>query len=347
MIVPTTHGVVLLLAILSMICWGAWAATYKAGKLRFELYYYDFAMGVMLIALVAAFTVGTFGEEMSFSDNFLIAGKLKMVGGFASGLLINLAGMLLLAAVSVSGLSVAFPMSFGVALVTSSIWRAVTTQHGVSLAWFCGLILVDVAIVLDAMAWGVDAPRHKPKFEDASPPPGRGVPKVRPSRPTGTKGILLSIFSGLLFGAFFPLASWAQVGDNGLGPYSLMFLLSLGVFISTLVYNVYFMNLPVQGQVLTIAGYFRVSRVQHLLGLLGGVIWSVGALSCLLLASVPANIQPGRLGYGLFWAAPFVSVLLGLNVWREFRGAGAGAQRLMIAMLLFYAGGVVLVSWAM
>ncbi|MGA2181897.1 MAG: hypothetical protein ABSH47_02615 [Bryobacteraceae bacterium] len=348
MIVPTTHEIVLLLTILTMICWGSWANTYKlAGKWRFELYYYDYSFGVLLVAVIAAFTLGSLGNELSFSDNFLIAGKLKTAGGFASGLVLNLAGILLLAAVSVAGMSVAFPLSFGMALVVSVVWNAVTNHQGNTAMWICGVVLVAIAVVLDAAAWALDAPRRKPAFAETPPPAGRGMPKIRHARPTGTKGNLLSLASGLLLGAFLPLASWTQTGDNGLGPYSLMVLLSAGVFVSTFVYNIYFLNLPVQGPALGMLDYFRGTKKQHVLGLIGGAVWCVGTLVYLVVESVPRHVQPGPAGYGLLQAAPLLGALWGLLAWKEFQNAGPGVKRLVAAMLLFFVGGVVLVSWAM
>ena len=336
MMVPTTHAIALLLTILTMICWGSWANTYKlAGKWRFELFYYDYSFGVLLVALVAAFTLGSLGDELSFSDNFLIAGKLKMAGGLACGLVVNLAGILLLAAVSVAGMSVAFPLSFGVAVVVSVAWN----QQGNAVMWICGAVLVAIAVVLDALAWAVDAPKRKPAFAETPPPAGRGAPKIKYARPSGTKGILLSLASGLLLGAFLPLASWTQTGDNGLGPYSLMVLLAGGVFVSTFVYNVYFLNLPVQGPALGILDYFRGTKKQHVLGLLGGGVWCAGALAYLVVQNVPKHAQPGRAGYGLVQAAPLLSALWGLFAWKEFQDAGPGAKRLLAAMLLFFVGG--------
>ncbi|MGA3023620.1 MAG: hypothetical protein ABSF98_02500 [Bryobacteraceae bacterium] len=347
MIVPTTHAIAMLLAILTMICWGSWANTYKlAGKWRFELFYYDYSVGVLLAAVVAAFTLGSLGNELSFSDNFLIAGKLKMAGGFGSGLLVNLAGILLLAAVSVAGMSVAFPLSFGVALLASVVWNAVNGHRANAVAWICGVALVAIAIVLDAAAWMEDAPRRKPTFAESPPPGGRGMPRIRHARPTGTKGILLSVASGLLLGAFYPLASWTLTDDNGLGPYSLMVLLGAGVFLSTFVYNIYFLNLSVQGPALGMLQYFRGTKKQHLLGMIGGAAWGAGALAYLVVQSLPKQVQPGRTGYGLLQAAPLLSALWGLFAWREFQDAGPGVKRLMAAMLLFFVGGVLLVSWA-
>jgi glucose uptake protein len=348
MIVPTTHAIALLLTILTMICWGSWANTYKlAGKWRFELFCYDYSFGVLLVAIVAAFTFGSLGDELSFSDNFLIAGKLKMAGGFGAGLVLNLAVTLLLAAVSVAGMSVAFPLSCGVALVVSVVWNGAANHQGNALLWICGAVLVAIAVVLDAVAWTLDAPRRKPAFAETPPPSGRGMPKIRRQRPSGTKGILLGLASGVLLGAFFPLASWTQTGDNGLGPYSLMILLAAGAFVSTFVYSVYFLNLPVQGPALRVSEFFRGTRKQHMLGLLGGAVWCVGTLAYLVVESVPRQAGPGRVGYGLLQASPLLGALWGLLAWKEFQGAGPGVKRLVLAMLLFFVGGVVLVSRAL
>ena len=317
MIVPATHALSLLVTILAMVCWGSWVNTYKlAGDWRFELYGYDFAFGVALAALAAAFTLGPMGSELSFSDNFLIAGKLKMAAGVVCGIVLNLAVFLILAAVSVAGVSVAFPISFGVALVAAG-------RHGTGIGWITGLVLVAVAVIMDAIAWAT---------------------ADRPARLAATKGIVLSLAGGLLLAAFFPLASWAQTEDNGLGPYSLILLLAAGVLVSTFVYNMYFLNLPVQGPALGIADYFRGTRRQHLLGITGGAIWCTGTLAFLVDESVPAPVQAGRLGHGLFQATPLVSALWGLLVWKEFRGAGRGARWLVAGTLALFACGVVLLA---
>jgi glucose uptake protein len=348
MIVPTTHSIALLLAILAMIGWGSWANTYKmAGKWRFELFYYDYSFGVLLVALVAAFTLGSLGNELSFSDNFLIAGKLKMAAGFGAGLLMNLAGILLVAAISVAGMSVAMPLSFGVALVVSAVWSGVGGNQGNKALWISGVALMAIAIVLDAVAWALDAPRHKPAFAEAPPPAGRVVQKIRHRRPTGTKAILLSLASGLLMGAFFPLAAWTQAGDNGLGPYSLMILLAAGVFVSTFIYNIYFLNLPVQGPSLGLMEYFRGTKRQHVLGIVGGVVWGVGTLVYLVVGSIPKQVQPGSIGNAILQAAPLLAAMWGMFAWKEFQDAGSGVKRLMAAMMLFFLGGVVLISWGM
>ena len=114
MLTPTTYAAALILSILSMICWGSWANTFKlTKKWRFELFYFDYAFGVLAAALIAAFTFGSMGNELSFTDNLLITGKRQMAMGMAAGGIFNLANMLLVAAISISGLAVAFPVGIG------------------------------------------------------------------------------------------------------------------------------------------------------------------------------------------------------------------------------------------
>ncbi|HTP85360.1 MAG TPA: hypothetical protein VMJ34_00355 [Bryobacteraceae bacterium] len=344
MIVPTTHAVALLLTILAMIAWGSWATTYRmAGKWRFELYYYDVMLGFAVAAVIAVFTFGSLGNDLSFMDNFLIAGRMKMAEAILSGLIANLATILLVAAVSVAGLCVAFPISFGVALVADLLWNAWSGTQAHPVWWIPGAVLVLIAVVMDAMAWNTQAPHRKPVFVDA-PPPARGVPKLAPRRPTGTKAILLSVFSGLLFGVFFPLAAETQTGDNGLGAYSLLFLIALGVFVSTFIYNIYFLNLPVQGPTLGMMEYFHGNKKQHALGLLGGAILCAGLAMFLATRNLPRTVTAGATGFALVQLAPVLAALWGLLVWKETADAGPGVKRLMLAVVLFYAIGVGLVG---
>jgi len=350
MIVPTTYGVALALAILALLCWGSWANTFKlARKWRFELFYYDYSFGIVLAAVVAAFTLGSLGNELSFSDNFLIAGRLKMAAGFASGLLVNLAGFLILAAVSVAGLSVGFPQAFGVGMVVATVWGVYSGSPGSARVWI-GVLLVVVAVVLNALAWLLDAPSRKSVFVEDPPPPQRGVRapvRAKVNRPSGTKAVWLGVAGGILMGAFFPLSAWAREGDNGLGAYSFGLLLSIGVFMSTFIYNIYFLNLPVQGQALGMAQYFTGTRKQHLLGLAGGIVWCAGLLAILTEQSAPERAQPGAiLSFGLLQAVPLVAAAWGIFAWKEFRGAGTAVKGMLVAMFLLLAGGIWLIATA-
>lgn len=334
MIVPATYNSALLLIILSMICWGSWANTFKlAGKWRFELFYYDYTLGVLLAAIVAAFTFGSMGSDLSFSDNLLVALRRNMGYAAAAGVVFNLANMLLVAAISVAGMAVAFPVGIGLALVVGVIWNYSLNPQGNPILLATGVVLVVGAIIVDAWAYSAHARNAKRKNAPASP-----------------KGILLSLISGLLMGSFYPLVEMAKGGgpDNGgLGPYAVAFLFAIGVFISTFIFNFYFLNLPVQGTALSMFDYFKGSLNQHALGVLGGIIWCTGAIANFVAASTPKTVQVGpAISYAVGQGATMVSALWGLLVWKEFAGATGKVRILLTLMLVLFLAGLITVSIA-
>jgi len=124
-------------------------------------------------------------------------------------------------------------------------------------------------------------------------------------------------------------------------------LLSLGVFMSTFIYNIYFLNLPVQGRALGMAQYFSGTRKQHLLGLVGGIVWCAGLLAVLAEQSAPQRVQPSPvLSFGLIQATPLLAALWGIFAWKEFRGAGTTVKVMLAAMFPLFAGGVLLIGMA-
>jgi glucose uptake protein len=337
MIIPATYNGALLLIILSMICWGSWANTFKlAGKWRFELFYYDYSLGVLLAALVAAYTFGSMGEDLSFSDNLIIAGKRNMAYAVAGGVVFNLANMLLVAAISVAGMAVAFPIGIGLALVVGVVWNYLLNPQGNPMLLGGGVALVVVAIIVDALAYKTHA--------------NQVATQAQKKAGGGFKGILLSLISGLLMGSFYPLVEMGKGGgpDNaGLGPYAVAFMFACGVFFSTFVYNLYFLNLPVQGDALSMFTYFKGSLMQHVLGILGGLIWCTGAIANFVAASTPKNVQVGpAVSYAVGQGATMISALWGLLVWREFSGSSGKVKMLLALMLALFLAGLILVSIA-
>ncbi|HWY48031.1 MAG TPA: hypothetical protein VNX70_11650 [Bryobacteraceae bacterium] len=340
MILPATYNSALLLIILSMICWGSWANTFKlSGKWRFELFYYDYSLGVLIAAIVAAYTVGSMGSDLSFSDNLLIALRRNMAYAAAAGVVFNLANMLLVAAISVAGMAVAFPIGIGLALVVGVIWNYFLNPQGNPILLGTGVALVAGAIIVDAWAYSAHAKPVQAKAGKAAPRPG-----------TSPKGILLSLISGLLMGSFYPLVEMAKGGgpDNaGLGPYAVAFLFAVGVFLSTFIFNLYFLNLPVQGQSLSMFDYFKGSLWQHALGILGGIIWCIGAIANFVAASAPTSVQVGpAISYAVGQGATMVSALWGLLVWKEFAGASGKVRVLLAVMLILFLAGLIIVSIA-
>jgi len=352
MVLPTTYGITLLLTLVSMICWGSWANAQKlTGRWRFELFYYDYTFGVLLAAVVAAFTFGTMGSEMTFADNLAISGKTNYAYGFGAGVIFNLANMLLVAAIAVAGLSVAFPIGIGIALVVGCVSNYIINPQGNPVLLFSGVALVLVAIILDALAYRAHAKTRQAAAEALTPEPiakrGRRPIYVKKAAATSTKGIVLSIVSGVLMGSFYPLVELGKRGDTGLGPYSIGLIFAFGVFLSTFVFNIYFLNLPVIGEPIGMIQYFKGTSKQHLLGIAGGVIWCVGMLANYVAASAPKEVQAGpAVSYAIGQGATMVSALWGVFVWKEFAGASARARNLLIMMFVFFAAGLILVSIA-
>lgn len=339
MILPTTYGAALLLSILTMICWGSWANTQKlSGKWRFELFYYDYALGLLITATILAFTFGTMGSELTFMDNMTITGKRQMAYAFAGGVIFNLANMLLVAAIAVAGLSVAFPVGIGLALVIGVIWNYIINPQGNPLFLFSGAAVVAAAIVVDALAYAAHA-------KDNAPPPPPG--KKKPQGSLSAKGLILCCASGVLMGSFYPILELSKAGDFALGPYAVGFVFAIGVFLSTFVFNLYFMNLPVQGARVMFAQYFRGTVKQHLLGLLGGAIWCIGGVANFVAASAPPEVNVGpAVSYALGQGATLVSALWGLLYWKEFSNPSPKVKQLLILMLALFVIGLALVSIA-
>ncbi|MEN6608181.1 MAG: AcrB/AcrD/AcrF family protein, partial [Bryobacteraceae bacterium] len=218
MTLPTTYLAALLLTILTMFCWGSWANTFKlAGKWRFELFYFDYALGVLVAAVIAAYTFGTFGfDGFLFMDDLMRAGKRNMALGFAGGVVFNLANMLLVAAISVAGMAVAFPVGVGLALVIGVIWSYLLNPQGNPTLLFTGAALVVLAIILDAAAYrALSFQREEAKIK-------AGLSRTLKPK-VSMKGILISLVSGLLMGSFYPLVEMGKAGDAGLGPYAIAF----------------------------------------------------------------------------------------------------------------------------
>src|SRR5437764_890179 len=281
MVLPQTYGAALLLIILSMLCWGSWANTFKlAGKWRFELFYYDYSLGVLIAATVAALTFGNLGfDGFTFIDDLMHAGKRQLFFGGLGGVVFNLANMLLVAAISVAGMAVAYPVGIGLALVIGVVWTYVIKPQGNPVLLFGGAAIILLAIVMDAFAYKAHTAarlEHQAKAGLLK----TSAPKV------SLKGVILSLVSGVLMGSFYPLVEMGKGWGVGMGPYAIGFVFALGIFASTFVFNLFFMNLPVQCEPVDVLEYIREGTwKQHLLGIAGGVISYVCGLANFVSAS--------------------------------------------------------------
>ena len=342
MILPQSASAVMFLMVLSLLCLGSWANFYKlAGKWRHELFYFDFAFGVMLATVLYAATVGNLGYDgFSFWDDFLHAGKRQWVYAFVAGLIFNFGNMLLLTAVSVAGMAVAFPIGMGVAVLITTGINSATRPAGNALLVLLGCALIVASIVVNAMAYRIERVRRHEQLARA------GTAKST-RRPTEMKGIIIALVSGLLLGSFTPLMDKARLGDYGLGPYAVGALFTFAIFISSFVFNIFLINLPVHGDPLELGAYLDGKRKQHILGIAAGAVWCTGAIAALVASSAPEQLQGGPATRGLLGqGAPLIAALWGLLVWKEYRGGDMRVKTLLTLMIFLLACGLALVALA-
>jgi len=309
--------------ITSAICWGSWANTFKGVKnYRFELFYWDYALGIFLISVVLALTMGSTGHDASsFLNNVHSADTSNIVSTMVGGAIFNLANLLLVAAIDMAGLAVAFPVSIGIALVVGVISSYILQPKGNSVLLAAGVVCAVIAVVLDGKAYGSLASA------------GRSV---------SNKSIVTCIVSGVLMGLWAPFVAHAMTTGNTLGPYSIAVFLTLGALLSCLIWNVYFMKKPLVGEPVNFSGYFSGPASGHALGLLGGAIWGTGMVFNL----VAASFTGVAISYAIGQSAPMVAALWGVLAWKEFKGAGSTAYVYLFVMFVFYALAIALVARA-
>lgn len=338
MVIPHSYVAALLMTILTMMCWGSWANVVKiVGPWRFELLYYDYALGILLTSIFAGLTLGSMGSYgQPFWTDLTAAGASNIMFGFLGGVVYSFSNILVVGAIAVAGLGVAFPIGVGLALVVGVIWNYIVNPQGNPLLLFAGVAMIVAAIVLDGIAYRI----HSSAKRSDNPSGDDNSGKIR-------KGILLSVAGGILMGMFFPLVEIGKSGPGGLGPYAIGFVFSGGVFLSTFVYNSYFLRKPIQGRPLRFKEYFQGGTKEHFWGIVGGVVWAIGTLSSFVAASAPKELQVGpAISYALGQGSTMIGALWGVVVWKEFKGGGALVNRCLILMFILFVCGLTMVSVA-
>lgn len=325
MYIPTLYAVALSMLLLSMIAWGSWSNTQKICKgWRFELFYWDYVWGILVMALILGFTLGR--TDAASPDSFLLnlraADAHHMLLAFLGGIVYNLANILIVAAIAIAGLAVAFPIGIGLALVIGSILNYIITPKGNPWLLFGGIALVCSAIVLDALAY-----RRNTLDQSVS-----------------KKGIIISILGGVLMGLFYPFIAKAIKGENHLGPYTVAFVFAIGVLACALPVNYLFMRKPVSGPPVAVRDYFHGTAAWHSWGLVGGMFWMLGTTSNIV-ASYAQMVGPAA-SYALGQGSTMVAAIWGVFVWREFKGADAVTKRLLALMFALFIVGLVGVALA-
>ena len=333
----TNYTFAVCLCVVCVLCWGIWGNTQKlVGKSwRFELFYWDYVIGLLAFALAMGLTLGSCGENANwgFIANLKASFGVTWLWPFAAGIVFNLSNILLSAAIAVAGMSVAFPVGVGLALVGGTIFNYLIAPGGKPLSLIvAGLAIIVVSIICNALAFKAKSAGSS----DAS---------------STKKGLILAAVAGLLMMWFSPLVN--KVIDNTftaeapmagkMTAYSAFFIFTLGLFLSNFIWNTIAMRKPVQGEPILDGAkrYFGGSAVTHLVGMLGGCIWGMGTL----LSFVSAGAASPAIAYALGQGATLVSALWGILIWKEFAGAPKKTTYLNVAMIvLFIAGLAVLIK---
>lgn len=333
MFLPETYAAALFLMILSMLCWGSWANTLKlCPHFRFQLFYWDYVFGLLLGAIVWGLTAGSMGHAgRPFLDDVAATSSHAILWAACGGAIFNVANLLLVAAIDVAGLAVAFPIGIGLALIVGAVSSYLVHPAANPLLLFGGVALVMVAIVLDAAAY-----RRRDKDAQAAT----------------TRGIVISLIAGLLMGSFYPLvarAMTAEPGQPGLappGPYAVALFFAIGVLLINIPANWLLMKKPLDGKPpVSGADYWRAEFGWHLAGVFGGFVWCAGGVSNFVASQAHVNIGPA-VSYSIGQGATMVSALWGVFVWREFAGAPRAAKGLLALMFLFFVLGLGAVALA-
>ena len=321
---PEQYAVVLAFMILSMVCWGSWANTVKlVPGYRFQLFYWDYVIGLFVGALGWAVTLGSFGSTgRSFAADFLHASPESILFGVIGGIIFNVANLLLVAAIDIAGLAVAFPVGIGIALVVGAVSSYLVSPTGNVLLLFGGIALVLAAIVCDAIAY-----------------------REREKTALSRRGVIISVISGLLMGSFYPFVAKAMSGEGASGPYAISVYFVIGVAICCVPVNFLLMRHPLDGKPpVAMRGYGRALTRWHLWGIVGGVIWCTGAVFNFVASQ--AHVVGPAVSYSIGQGATMISAAWGVFVWREFASASSRAKTFLIWMFVLFLSGLSLVALA-
>ncbi len=329
MFIVDSYSLAVLFTIVTMLCWGSWANTQKLAskKWAFQLFYWDYSVGVVLLSLFLAFTAGSMGTEgRGFIPDLMQAGARSFGMALLGGVVFNLANILLVAAIDIAGMAVAFPIGIGLALVIGVITNYMGNPLGNPVLLFTGVALVTLAIILDAIAYGK---------------------KTRGAARSSAKGIIISIVAGVLMGFFYRFVAESMATDFGnpqsgkFTPYTASVIFSFGLLFSSFIWNSIVMYRPLAGEKVSYKDYFKLGTPRlHGIGILGGAIWSLG-MTLNIIASGEAGFA---ISYGLGQGATLIAALWGVFIWKEFKGIKGVNALLAMMFILFFAGLLLIIT---
>lgn len=330
MFIVQNYPFAVLLCLITMLCWGSWGNTQKlaAKTWRYELFYWDYVIGIVLLSLIFGFTLGSIGDQgRGFIDDILQVNTHNFWSAFAGGIIFNAANILLSASISLAGMSVAFPVGVGLALVLGVFINYFGAPKGDPVILFLGVALIVVAIILNGLASGktnssTEASKNK------------------------KKGIIIAICAGILMSFFYRFVAAAMDLNNLENPtagmltsYGAFFIFSLGILGSNFIFNTVVMKRPFVGEPVNYSQYFKGNLSTHSVGILGGIIWGVGTV----LSYIAAGKAGPAISYALGQGAPMIAALWGVFIWKEFKGSSKMVNLLLTLMFILFIAGLAMI----
>jgi glucose uptake protein len=331
MFVVHSYALAVIFCVLTMLCWGSWAVTRKLARpdWRFELFYWDYTLGVLLITLALGITLGNSGSEgRAFFSDLAQASTASLISALLGGAVFNLANILLVAAIEIAGMAVAFPVGIGLALIIGVIMNYVADPVGNVALLSAGVFFVILAIILDALAYR--------RLAGGS------------SGANSAKGLPLAVACGVFMGIFYRFIAASMYADTAhptagkMGSYAAVFVVAVGILLSSFAWNTFAMKRPFIGPPVGFRDYFAGNFRTHMTGVLGGVVWGAGT-SLNLIASGRAGFA---ISYGLGQGATMIAAIWGVFIWKEFRAAPVGTSTLLATMFGSFLTGLVLIVLA-
>ncbi|MCP3943974.1 MAG: multidrug DMT transporter permease [Desulfobacteraceae bacterium] len=328
MVIVQSYTLAVILCFITMLCWGSWANTQKLAskEWKFQLFYWDYSIGILLLTLVLAFTLGSVGTHgRGFMEDLSLATSANIWAALLGGIVFNFANILLVAAIDIAGMAVAFPVGIGLALVLGVIVNYLGAPIGNPYILFTGVAFVAIAIIMNALAYS-----KLPSSSDKS----KG------------KGLILSIIAGVTMASFYRFVASSMVTDfvtpeiGKLTPYTALVIFAVGLLVSNIVFVTIIMFKPFSGEKVAPLDYFRKGNPKlHMIGILGGVIWSIG-MSLSILASDKAGFA---ISYGLGQGATMVAAFWGVYIWKEFKTAPKETTKLLNKMFICFIVGLAMI----
>lgn len=327
MFVVTSYSMAVIFCFITMLCWGSWGNTQKlaAKSWRYELFYWDYVIGMLLFSLIIGLTMGSTGDTGRPFFQDLAQAEWKLIGSvLIGGIVFNASNILLSASTSLAGLSVAFPLGVGLALVLGVFINYIGAPQGNPVILFLGVALIVLAIICNGIA-------------------SSKMQKLKENTAANKKGILIAVIAGILMSFFYRFVAVAmdlEHFDNPtsgmLTPYSAIFVFSIGVFLSNFIFNTIVMKKPFVGIPVTYKQYFSGKISTHLVGMLGGAIWCLGTA----FSYIAAGQAGPAISYALGQGAPMIAAVWGVFVWHEFKGSTKITNWLLALMFLLYVIGL-------